>query len=236
RLYVALDSIFSDFERAAKLRYQTAASSKLDYLTAQNQVQRVSLKKRQAYRDYLARVQALSRWFVSDTVCGISAKQIETVTQPIMRFADSIASHPLLQYSQQQIAVAEANYNAQKTEFLPKLNLKYGRQKIAGVSGFNSFQIGLSIPLVFNVQQGRTQSAKVATQIAQQEYKTTAIRLNAEYHKLRQNYRKWFESWQFYQQEALPLAKSQRQGALFAFTHGGIDYTSFLQTIRDAIK
>src|SRR5699024_10418006 len=124
RLYVALDSIFSDFERAAKLRYQTAASSKLDYLTAKNQVQRVSLKKRQAYRDYLASVQALNRWFVSDTVFGISAKQIETVTQPIMRFADSIASHPLLQYSQQQIAVAEANYNAQKTEFLPKLNLK----------------------------------------------------------------------------------------------------------------
>ncbi|MGB8375670.1 MAG: hypothetical protein WCE57_10145, partial [Salegentibacter sp.] len=43
------------------------------------------------------------------------------------------------------------------------------------------------------------------------------------------------ESWQYYLQEALPLAKEQRDGAVFAFKEGGIDYTTFLQTVRDSI-
>ncbi len=236
QLYVKLDSIFKNFKRAAKLRYQTAASSKLDYLTAKNQVHRVALNKKQAYRDYQASLQSFNRWFISDTLFGISTQQIDLITQPIMKFADSIASHPLLRYKHQQIEVAEANYKVQKSAFLPKLNLEYGRQKIAGVSGFNRFQIGISIPLIFNKKLGETQSAKVATQIAEQEYQTAKLEMNAKYNQLRQNYQKWLESWQFYQQEALPLAQTQGKGALFAFKHGSIDYTDFLQTIRDAIK
>src|SRR5699024_294098 len=81
-----------------------------------------------------------------------------------------------------------------------------------------------------------TQSAKIQTRIAEQNYAEAKLKVSANYHALQQNYMKWLQSWQFYQQEALPLAKEQQEGALFAFKKGGIEYTTFLQAIRDAIK
>ena len=47
---------------------------------------------------------------------------------------------------------------------------------------------------------------------------------------------KWENSWNYYQNTALPLAAEQRSGAITAYREGAIDYVSFLQNIRDAIR
>jgi cobalt-zinc-cadmium resistance protein CzcA len=52
---------------------------------------------------------------------------------------------------------------------------------------------------------------------------------------MQENYLKWLSSWQYYKNEALPLAEEQRKGALTAYKEGAIDYVMFLQNIRDAI-
>lgn len=235
QLFSELDSIFKDFERAAKLQYETEASSKLEYLSASNQVKQVLLKKKQAYRDYISAVQMLNLWFAEDSLYTVTDENVNTLATPILQQRDSIVEHPLLDYSQNKIDMAEANANVKSKAFFPKFNLQYGRQKIAGQNGFFNFQVGISIPLIFAPELGQAQSAKIQTQIAEQNFAETKLKINAKNKQLQQNYLKWLESWQFYQQEALPLAKEQRKGALFAFKEGGIDYTTFLQNIRDAI-
>lgn len=235
-LFVELDSIFNDFERAAKLKFETEASSKLEYLAASNQVQQVVLKKKQAYRDYRSALQKLNLWFAEDSRYTVNDEQLDVIDAPLMQRKDSIVGHPALEYSQRQIDLAKANYNVNTKAFFPKINLQYGRQKIAGQNGFFNFQVGISIPLVFTPELGRAQSAKIQTQIAEQNFAEAKLKINAKYQQLQQNYLKWLESWQFYRQEALPLAKEQRKGALFAFKEGDIDYTTFLQNIRDAIE
>ena len=47
---------------------------------------------------------------------------------------------------------------------------------------------------------------------------------------------KWRNSWNYYRDEALPLAKEQQGGSVLAFKEGAIDYVTFLQNIRDAIR
>lgn len=234
-LYIELDSIFSDFERAAKLRYETEAASKLEYLAAINQARQVSLQKMQAYRDYLGNLQKLNLWLVSESMYTVADVEISEIEQPLISSADSIKSHPVLRYSEQQIEVAEAKRKLSDKALFPKFSLQYGRQKIAGQNGFFTFQAGISIPLFFGPELGRSQSADIQIQIAEQQFKEKQLQVNATYGNLRQSYLKWQESWQYYVQEALPLAKQQRDGAVFAYKEGGIDYTTFLLTVRDAI-
>jgi cobalt-zinc-cadmium resistance protein CzcA len=234
-LYVELDSIFSDFERAARLRYETEAASKLEFLSATNQARQVSLQKMQEYRDYLGNLQKLNLWLVSKIPYTVSNMEISEIDQPIMNRVDSIRNHPMLRYSEQQIEVAEAERRVSGKAFFPKFSLQYGRQKIAGQHGFFTFQAGISVPLFFAPELGRSQSAKMQIQIAEQHFQEKQLQVNANYMELQQSYLKWLESWQYYVQEALPLAKLQRDGAVFAYKEGGIDYTTFLQTVRDAI-
>ena len=132
--------------------------------------------------------------------------------------------------------MAQARQRVAKAAYLPSLSGQYTDQQIAGQSGFYSYQVGINFPLLPFAERGRAQSAKIEREIAEQNLRRTQLELQAGYGSLLEEYRKWLNSWQYYQQEALPLAVQQRNGAIIAYREGAIDYIGFLQIIRDAIQ
>ncbi|EAQ49943.1 CusA/CzcA family heavy metal efflux RND transporter [Leeuwenhoekiella blandensis] len=236
QVYRKMDSIFEDIERAARIRYETEATSKLEYLATSNQANEVKIQLEQSYRDYLKSIQRLNLWFVSDTIYDVPDLPVETLDEPLNFLVESLENHPLLQVSEQRIDVAKAVTRERKSEFLPKFQGQYGRQEIAGQSGFFQYQIGIQIPLFFGPELGRTQEAQVNRQIAEQNFYQDKIELETAYKNMREDYIKWRNSWNYYRDEALPLAKEQQGGSVLAFKEGAIDYVTFLQNIRDAIR
>ncbi|WP_340152429.1 CusA/CzcA family heavy metal efflux RND transporter [uncultured Marivirga sp.] len=235
-VYDKLDSVFRDIERAAKIRLETEATSKLEFLATANQANKVHIEREQAYRDYLSALQRLNLWFANDSLFTVADIPSEQLDDPLNFVADSLRSHPLLDISAQEVEVADAIIRERRSQFLPKLQGQYGRQEIAGQSGFYTYQIGIKIPLFFAPELGRSQSAKIQKDIAKQNYRQAELELNNEYNRVRSQYLKWYNSWNYYNEEALPLATEQRKGAIAAYREGAIDYVSFLQNIKDAIS
>ena len=236
QVYQQLDSLFADIERAAQIRLETEASSKLEYLATANQANQVQIQKEQAYRDYLSALQKLNLWFASDTLYTVPDIAASELDKPLDYAVDSLTDHPLLQMSQQQLEVADATIKERRSQFYPKLMGQYGRQQIAGQTGFYQFQVGVNIPLFFGPELGQAQSAKIQRDIARQNLRQTELELNNQYRNIQEQYLKWLNSWNYYRDEALPLAEEQRAGAITAYREGAIDYVSFLQNIRDAIR
>ena len=235
QLYQRLDSIYQNFQRGARLRYEVEETSKLAYLAASNQVKQMTLQKEQAAFDYQTSLYKLNLWLVSDSVFTVVDSPPENWTNSILP-PDSLNSHPRLSMAAQQVVVANAERKAANTDFLPKLNAQYGIQEISGQSGFYQYQVGLTIPLFFMKEQGRAQAARIAQEIAAQNLRQTQFELKAEYLSLLQEYEKWQASWLFYEQEALPLAREQREGAILAYQEGGIDYVSFIQNLKESLQ
>lgn len=235
-VYDKLDSVFRDIERAAKIRWETEATSKLEFLATANQANKVHIEKEQAYRDYLSALQRLNLWFANDSLFTVADIPSEQLDDPLNFVADSLRSHPLLDISAQEVEVADAIIRERRSQFMPKLQGQYGRQEIAGQSGFYTYQVGIKIPLFFAPELGRSQSAKIQKDIAKQNYKETQLKLNNEYNRVRAQYLKWYDSWKYYREEALPLATEQRKGAIAAYREGAINYVSFLQNVKDAIS
>ena len=235
-VYDKLDSVFRDIERAAKIRLETEATSKLEFLATANQANKVHIEREQAYRDYLSALQRLNLWFANDSLFTVADIPSEQLEDPLNFVADSLRSHPLLDISAQEVEVADAIIRERRSQFLPKLQGQYGRQEIAGQSGFYTYQVGIKIPLFFAPELGRSQSAKIQKDIAKQNYKETQLKLNNQYNRVRAQYLKWYDSWKYYREEALPLATEQRKGAIAAYREGAIDYVSFLQNVKDAIS
>ena len=90
--------------------------------------------------------------------------------------------------------------------------------------------------MFFGPELGRTQEAKIQREIATENLRQNQLQLNAEYQSMREEYLKWRNSWIYYRDQALPLAREQRQGSITAYREGTIDYVSLLQNIRDAIR
>ncbi|MDX1719462.1 MAG: efflux RND transporter permease subunit, partial [Salegentibacter mishustinae] len=236
QVYKKMDSIFEDIERAARIRYETEATSKLEYLATSNQGNEVKIQMEQAYRNYLKSLQRLNLWFVSDTIYDVPDLPAEALDEPLNFLTESLKTHPALEVSEQRVNVAKALTRERKSEFLPKFQGQYARQEINGQSGFFQYQIGIQIPLFLGPELGRTQEAKVNRQIAEQNFYQDKIELETAYKNMREEFIKWRNSWNYYKNEALPLAKEQQDGSVLAFKEGAIDYVTFLQNIRDAIR
>jgi len=236
QVYKKMDSIFEDIERAARIRYETEATSKLEYLATSNQGNEVKIQLEQAYRNYLKSLQRLNLWFVSDTIYDVQDLPAEALDEPLNFLTESLKTHPALEVSEQRVNVAKALTRERKSEFLPKFQGQYARQEINGQSGFFQYQIGIQIPLFFGPELGRTQEAKVNRKIAEQNFYQDKLELETAYKNMREEFIKWRNSWNYYKDEALPLAKEQQEGSVLAFKEGAIDYVTFLQNIRDAIR
>ncbi len=230
-----LNAQFKDIARAAELRLETEASSKLEYLATLNQATKIKIQTEQAFRDYLSAVQSLNKWFNDDQTYTTDLISSEKLDTPINFENVSFNNHPYLNMAEQRVEVAGAVARNNRSEFLPKLRAQYGFQEIAGQSGFYKYELGISFPLLFWSNLGKTQSAKIKTDIARQNLEEVQRELNSRYNSMQENYLKWLSSWQYYKNEALPLAEEQRKGALTAYKEGAIDYVMFLQNIRDAI-
>ncbi|MEP6261498.1 MAG: CusA/CzcA family heavy metal efflux RND transporter [Gillisia sp.] len=232
----SLDSSFTDIERAAQIRLETETISRLEYLATVNQGNEVEIQKEQAYRDYLSALQRFNLWFASDTLFTVPNVPADQFDEPLNNLLRPLGNHPLLDVYEQRVEVADATLKESRSQFLPKFQAEYGRQKIDGQTGFYQYQVGISIPLFFGPELGRTQSARIDREIAEANLQQTQLELNSAYAKAREEYLKWHNSWKYYQEQALPLAIEQRQGAIIAYREGAIDYVTFLQNIRDAVR
>lgn len=236
QLYLQLDSIFKDFERAARLRYETQATSKLEYLSASNQAKQISIQKEKSKRDYLISLQRLNLWFVSDTIFTVDDTSVKGLGVLLYLRLDSAYQHPELQLYEQRVQLADARLKLMKSGYLPKFTAEYGSQKIGSQSGYYKYQVGISIPLFFNSQLGKTQSAKLESSIARENYSQKTIEVMAGYKILYDEYKKWLTTWEYYRDVALPVAKEQKNGAIASYREGAIDYISFLQNVKDAME
>ncbi|MDX5430494.1 MAG: efflux RND transporter permease subunit, partial [Bacteroidota bacterium] len=236
QVYNRLDSLFADIEMAAEVRLEVEETSKLAYLATKNQANEVRIQKEQAYRSYMAALQRLNLWLVSDTFFTVSKVPAAQLTGSLNYSLDSLSTHPLLGVSKKKVEVADALVKERRSEFLPKLQGQYGQQQIGGQTGFYTYQVGIRIPLFFGPELGRAQEAKIQREIATENFRQDQLELNAKYRNIREEYLKWRNSWIYYRDQALPLAKEQRSGAIAAYREGAIDYVSFLQNIRDAIR
>lgn len=235
-LYEELDSVFSEFQQAAKLRWETEETSELEYLAAANQARQIELQKKQASRDYQIALQQFNLWLVSDTLYTAEERYDWDTEPPIPDGLSPPPGHPQLELANRQVEVAGQQIQTARADFLPKLNVQYGRQTINGQSGFYQYQFGLTVPLFFRGQQGRLQSAKIEQEIAAQNLDQRSREMRTRFLTALEAYQKWSTSWTYYRDDALVLAQKQREAALLAYREGAIDYVSFLQNVKDAMQ
>lgn len=231
-VYAHLDSIYRNFENAARLRYETEATSRLEYISAQNQARQIALMQQQSIHNEQIALKNLNRW-LSDSSTYVTDGSIAAMSTEI---APTGSLHPTLQLANQKILAAESKYKMEKSEFLPKFFVEYGSQKIGSATGYYSYQVGLSVPLFFGAQSGRTKSAKIERDIAQIDYSLRQRELNAQRTALADACEKWRSSLKYYRETALPLAKDQEQAAIQYYNKGATDYIGFIQNMKDATQ
>lgn len=238
RLEVArrLDTIYQDFEEAARLRYETGETSRLEYLTATGKYRQIQIMARQAADDYHIALTALNRWVTMPDTFQVASLQETDITLAAIADTAQLGNTPLLESFRQEIQVQQARLRSEKADLLPEISAQYGWQKIGAQSGFNSWQVGISIPLWFGPQKGEIQAARIQGAIAEKRLTEESLRLQSEYRQLLQQLQKTARTLDYYQSQGLALAEEQLIAARQSYRYGEIDYTDFIQLTDDALR
>ncbi|WP_299383494.1 CusA/CzcA family heavy metal efflux RND transporter [uncultured Lacinutrix sp.] len=234
--YAAIDSVFFGLEQALELRYETEAISQLEYSSTANQGRLITIQKQVALNKYNMALQTLNQWLFSAIIFDVENTEITALEDESTIIDESLTSHPLLNYWDNQTAIASAQTAVEKASYLPKFSAQYGFQEINGQSGFSSFQIGIQIPLIFNSVKGKTKASKINSEIIKEKNRVKKSLLETNYINLVAQFKQNKSNWEYYKTEALKLAIQQRNGATLSYKEGAMDYIAFIQTIKEAVQ
>ncbi|RKS55628.1 cobalt-zinc-cadmium resistance protein CzcA [Gillisia mitskevichiae] len=231
-----LDSVYTNFRTAAQLRYDTGETGKLEFIAASSEYQQIQVLRQQAYDDIEIAKRALKQYLGIDQEIETVGLPYDTISFMGVLDSASVANNPILQYSMQNAEVSKANIGVEKAQFLPKFNLTYGRQIVDDVSGFNTYQAGISIPLWFFPQKSRVKAAKADAMVAENQYLEQKAMTESTVSQLIKSLEKTQKILNYYQEGALLLAEEQITTAELASQEGEIDYVNYITILNSAIK
>jgi len=234
KLYNQLDSVYTNFVRAAELRYSTGETNRLAKIAAEGKHQEVVLLRDQTSTDveiYRHRLQHIMNY---DSDVHITQKELSEINIALDVDSPTTNLNPLLSYYQQRIKVAQQQYKFQKSEFIPVFSAGVFSQKIEGETGATGFSIGIGIPLAFWANSARSQAAEVDIAIAGAEYDSYNLRLKTIFENYLQDFVKYQAQLDYYQTKGLELADELVNFAGRGYASGEIEYVEYIRNLDQA--
>lgn len=206
KLYLQSDSAYLKLKQLAELRLKSGESNLLEKASAENQLLQVNTKLKNLKIQELVLQQQLAFLLNTNQLFKPKAAALKVKST----FADTLAweNHPLIKLQRQEEKVALATTKMEQSKLLPEFNIGYNNTTLQdGVNfdrndRFQSFQVGLSIPLFGGSQRNKIKSAKTYQEFRKLETANTSKQIST---GLKAAYTQ-------YQEQLLLVEKLERDG------------------------
>jgi len=229
-----LDTLYSNFEKAAKLKHKTQTSSEIEYLSASAKYKKLKVNLKMAESNFSAALKNLNGYLSVHEEIDVDGNDVKSEYE--ISVTGGLSGNPVLNYYKTRVELYKSVWMNEKTAFLPKIDISYKKQTVNGVPGYNAWQFGLSVPLLFFSQSGKTKASKIDCEIANQQYIQKSIEIDNEYKRLSGQYSAYWSLIKYYENEALPLADKQIKASWLAYKLGNISYFQFIQNVEAAVS
>ena len=217
--------------KASQLRYEQGDITLLERNMSSTLVADLQTRLSQAEEE----LQLATRRF--SWTCYSDSPLLPMVT-PLVLFPARVAEIALsdihLNYFRSVADEKKAMFRIERSSFFPELSVGYVRQKIAPLSGLDSWMVGISFPVLFFPQHSRVRQAKIDSYIARTEAESNIRQLNNKVEELSVALRKEGEHIRYYTTGALPEAEALLKSATVQFKESETDITQFVQSLNAA--
>lgn len=245
KLLTYTDSIYRAFYEKARLRLEKGEANILEKTSAEAMLGQIELQTAQLKQD--AEVLQLQFRLLLNTPADLVPDSTERKLPLSIALGDTSAlkSHPAMQAVAQQQETAAAALKLERSRFLPDLSLTYGNASIRGVGAderfytgstrFNTFQVGVGIPIFAGALQARVKSAKLNQQIAAESYQAGLQHFTTDYLAALARYRQYRDVVSAFEDRHLKNADLIDQTANKQLAAGTINYLEWVQVTNQAV-
>ena len=246
RLLNSLDSIYRKFKERAELRQKVGETSNLEKYAAQNRFYEIQLQIKQAKIDLQSNELILQQLINTKEILQPVVTALVKVPFDAL-FDTSLTNHPQTAFYQQQVNVANAELQLERTKRLPDFNIGYYHQFL--VPGFNpakinrdytsntrigGFQVGVTVPLFNGAQRAKINAAKINTSFVQAQAQAASSGLKTQYLTQYNEYLKQKEGLDYYETIGLKQSDEIIRISQISYKLGEIGYMEYIQNLTMA--
>lgn len=250
KVFIQEDSLLNEFVKGATVKYKTGESTLLEKTTSEIKLHQLRQDKLQL--NTLLEAEKLKLMQLLNIHSNFTIEDNSLPRLNIAAILDSNATrqNPYLLYSIQKVALAEAEHKLIKAESKPDFSLGYFFQSIAGIQDvdgspvhynnkprFQGAQLGINLPIFGKAgYTARKDAAKLQVMSQQLETEFLQSKILNEMKQYTNEYIFWQNKVKFYQDSALPNAKSIVINASSAYQSGDIGYLEYAQALQTNLE
>ncbi|MBP6810306.1 MAG: CusA/CzcA family heavy metal efflux RND transporter [Saprospiraceae bacterium] len=248
KLLQEADSVYRVFEEKALLRFQKGETNLLEKTTAQMHRQQISNQLAMLRQDLQIVLQRFNFLLRAESP-RIPTAAAPELPLPVLADTFGMDNLPQMQFQQHLLNTSRFSVAAEKAKLLPDLSIGLNSHTIIGYqrvgdedryfsSGkrFTFVGAGVAVPIFSRAQRARISAYEVQVLQQQKELDWLGQRLRAERITARQEVQKYWESLQFYQNQALPSAKTIVSTANRQFAAGEINYLEWVMLVNQSFE
>jgi cobalt-zinc-cadmium resistance protein CzcA len=243
-----LDSLYQDFIRIATVRFKAGDIKKIEINTAETQKGEINLLLKQnevylnnAYKN-LKTLLNTSENFEVPFKSDYEPLKTENILD-----SSSVANNPTVKAFYHEMEIAEKNKNVEKSQGLPEFSLGLTSQSLIGLhtkngqekfynagDRFNSFSVGVAIPLTFGATKARMQALEYEKYAAETNAKMQQKQLSIQLENAFGQYQQDIQQYEYYVNQAIPNAEKIVKAAQLGYKTGEISYVEYLFALQTA--
>ncbi len=247
KLLSSLDSVYSRFLFSAALRLKTGESNLLEKTSAEAQVLQIKLQQQQLIKDAEILQQRLKLLLNSNERMLPSYTELKK-SPAWLADTTGTASHPLLQYHNEQTKAAAAQVAVERSKISPEFTIGYGNLSIIGwqssdgvnqkyYSGRDRFHLvnfAVGIPLFNAAAKARVRAGKINEDVSRMQADVARQYLQNQLQQLFAELQQQQQHVQYYEQNGLQQAALLTKNARLGFEKGDISYLNWIQLMNQA--
>lgn len=249
KLLLRLDSLYSRFEEAARLRYRTGEGKLLEQTAAFNQLQQLKLQQEQLQTDMYSWQQQL-QWLLHS-----NQPLMPDYTNPLMEESwqmDStlLQAHPYLQWMLQKKQVAAAQTRVEQSTLAPELGIGYNNMSIIGwqtkdgvneqyykaSDRFHIYNFMIGIPLFAGATKARINAARINENKLQLEADAAAAQLQTQFGQALLQYQQQKSRLTYFQKEGLKQSELLISQARLGYQSGESSFAEWMLLMNEAVS
>lgn len=230
RNYNFLDSLYTEFSRAATRRLETGESNLLEKLTAESKQREIGLKRAEAIRSNQTSKNLLRQ------LLNIEG-EFELVEEDLVFSVPlDLSNHPGMMWYESAYLQSESQMKVDRRTLLPDLNVDLfrGTNPEAGAKVYPGFQAGIGIPLFFGSQTAKVKAGRFQQEQIELESEAFKQKLETNYSKIQTSLDQNQQVIQYFEAEGLSLSTQLREQAIRSFKEGEIDFLQYVQLIENS--
>jgi cobalt-zinc-cadmium resistance protein CzcA len=232
RAHHYIDSIYANFSKAAKRRFELGETNQLESLMAESKYQEQHTKLAQTEAMLRSALLELNKWLHTNEAYEITAQKL-TKLEWIPRDQNTTPTHHLIKSLDM-----EAQYKLQlsKQQFLPDLQASYfqGTNNAANAKMYRGVQAGLAIPLFYGAQKAEVNHAKMEIKSVELMEESYLLSYQNKQVTLQEELAVYQAALALYETNTKVLSLAILNTALRSYQEGEINYLTLIQSLEHA--